>query len=341
MSNNKLIISDPSLRDGNHAVAHQITQLQIETYCRKADEAGIHIIEVGHGNGLGASSIQVGIAAIDDKTLLETARKNITRSKLGVHVIPGVATIKRDLLPAIDIGVDVFRIASHCSEADLTQNHIDFCRKHQKEVYGCLMMSHMITPEALLEQAQKMEIYGAHGVLIMDSAGVYLPQDVHKRIKLLVEGLNIPVGFHGHNNFGMAITNTMEAYYSGATILDGTILGFGAGAGNTQLEVLISIFKKLDIETGIDFMKVLNLAELSKDFLVLKNPFINAENIVTGMAGVFSGLTITIKKIALEFNIDFLDLIIEIGKRKVIAGQEDVIYDIALELASKKLTNLL
>jgi len=221
----KILISDPTLRDGNHAIRHQLTKEQIGSYAKMADAAGIPIIEVGHGNGIGASSMQVGLAKELDATLLSTARENIKKSKLGVHVIPGFATAKRDIQLAIDCGVDVFRIASHCTEADVTKNHISYVREKGKEVYGVLMMSHMASINTLVEEAQKMQSYGAEAIIIMDSAGAYLPTDVEQRIKALVGSLKIQVGFHGHNNLGMAVANSIIAANEGATILDACARG--------------------------------------------------------------------------------------------------------------------
>ena len=231
----QILITDSTLRDGNHAVAHQLSAKQIAIYAAAADAAGVPIVEVGHGNGLGASSMQVGLALEDDVTMLETARKYLTKSKLGIHVIPGFATIKRDLIRALDIGVDVVRVASHCTEADITQRHLGFVRERGKEAYGVLMMSHMASAAVLLEEAQKMELYGAEGIVIMDSAGAYLPNDVEEKITALVNGLKVPVGFHAHNNLGMATANSIAAIASGAKLLDATARGFGAGAGMHKL----------------------------------------------------------------------------------------------------------
>ena len=176
-----ILINDSTLRDGNHAVSHEIDIDQITAYCTAADAANVPIIEIGHGNGLGASSLQIGLSKISDEMILKTARSSIKNSKLSVHVIPGFATIERDLKPAIEIGVDVFRIASHCTEADITERHISFCRDNGKSVFGVLMMSHMADKEVLLHEAQKMKDYGAEGVVLMDSAGNYLPKDVKEK----------------------------------------------------------------------------------------------------------------------------------------------------------------
>ena len=331
-----ILISDPTLRDGNHAVAHQLTAKQIALYAKAANAAKIPIVEVGHGNGLGASSLQVGLSAESDIVMLETARKELTSSKLGIHVIPGFATINKDLKTAIEIGVDIIRVASHCTEADLTQRHIAFGRSKGKEVFGVLMMSHMISSELLAEEAQKMESYGAEAIIIMDSAGAYLPNDVTERISCLVKNLSVPVGFHGHNNLGMAIVNSIAAIEAGATILDATARGFGAGAGNTQLEVLIAVLQKLNYETGIDFYKLLDAADIAEKEVMKIIPTISSVSIVSGLSGVFSGFVQPVKRIAELYKVDPRDIFFELGKRKIIAGQEDLILEVANDLSKQK-----
>lgn len=330
-----ILICDPTLRDGNHAVRHQLSCEQITTYALAANAAGIPIVEVGHGNGLGASSLQVGLSKADDKSALEAARKVLTTSKLGVHVIPGFATIKKDLHLALDIGVDVFRIASHCTEADISERHISYIREHGREVYGVLMMSHMASKEILVEEASKMQAYGAEALIIMDSAGAYLPLDVEERITALVDALGIPVGFHGHNNLGMAIANSIAAVNAGATIIDGTARGFGAGAGNTQLETLIAVFDKLGIKTGIDLYKVLDAGDIAEKQLVETLPTISSVSIVSGLSGVFSGYVKHVNRIAAEYKLDPRDIFFELGRRKVVAGQEDMIIEVATELSKR------
>ncbi len=335
---NKIIISDPTLRDGNHAARHQLTKEQIAAYARSADAARIPIVEVGHGNGIGASSMQVGLAKESDEVLLRTARENLKTSKLGVHVIPGFATAKRDIQMAMDCGVDVFRIASHCTEADVTKNHIAYVREAGKEVYGVLMMSHMAPVNILVEEAQKMQSYGAEAVVIMDSAGAYLPTNVEERISALVSSLRIPVGFHGHNNLGMAVANSIAAANKGATILDACARGFGAGAGNTQLEVLVAVLEKVGYATGIDLYSLLDASDLAEKELMDHVPSINSTSIVSGLAGVFSGFSKHVERVSKEYKVDPRDVFFKLGELKVVAGQEDVIVEVALELANKGLT---
>ncbi len=332
----RVLISDPTLRDGNHAVSHQLKAAQIAAYAMAADAAGVPVVEVGHGNGLGASSLQVGLAAISDDEMLRTAKEHLLHAKLAVHVIPGFATVKRDVKKALDLGVDVFRIASHCTEADTTQQHISFVRNTGKEVYGVLMMSHMATKEVLRDEALKMEAYGAEAVIIMDSAGSYLPSDVTERIGELVQSLSVPIGFHAHNNLGMAIANSLAALNAGASILDGTARGFGAGAGNAQLETLVAVLGRLGYDTGIDLYKMLDAAALAERDLMPSVPSINSVGIVSGLAGVFSGFAKHVERVGREYEVDPRDIFFELGRRGVVAGQEDVIVEVGIQLAAQR-----
>lgn len=334
----RVLISDPSLRDGNHAVSHKLTCAQIRRYCAAAEAAGIPIVEVGHGNGLGASSLQVGESSCSDSEMLRAARSQLRHSLLGIHVIPGFATIDKDLRPALELGVDVVRVASHCSEADITERHIRFAREAGKTVYGVLMMSHMVDPPELVRQARKMEDYGAQGVVFMDSAGHFLPDDVRERVALLVEGLTLPVGFHAHNNLGMAIANSLAAVQSGAALLDATVRGFGAGAGNAQLEVLVPVLTRMGIDTGIDFYKLLDAADLAEEQLMPRVPWISSVSVVSGLSGVFSGFATPVRRIAAELGVDPRDVMFELGKRRVLAGQEDLILEIAGALAAERVS---
>jgi len=335
MSKKKILISDPTLRDGNHAVMHQLNVKQIIAYARAADAAGVPIIEVGHGNGLGASSLQVGESLLSDKEILETARNNISKAKLGVHCIPSFATINKDLKRAIEIGVDVVRIAAHCTEADITKKQIGFVREKGVEVYGTLMMSSHTTPERLAEECQKMESYGAVGVIIMDSVGGYLPSDVSERIRAISSAVKVPVGFHAHNNLGMGVANSIAAVEAGADILDASACGFGAGAGNAQLEVLVAVLEKQGYDTGIDLYKILDAAEVARSQLMKVMPHISPTSIVSGLAGVFSGFNKHVDRVSKQYGVDPRDVFFNLGKRKVVAGQEDLIIEVAANLADK------
>ena len=328
----KIIITDSSLRDGNHSVKHTISLDSIKRYCQAADSAGVPIVEVGHGNGLGASSLLIGEATHTDAEMLSTARVNLPNSKLGVHVIPGIATVEKDIKPAIDLGVDIFRIASHCTEATVTKSHIDYLSKTDKEVIGVLMMTALATPLELLENAQIMQDYGAQAIVLMDSTGTYLPRDVEERIGLLVDTLDIPVGFHAHNNLNYAIHNSIVAIQNGATYIDACIRGFGAGAGNAPLEVLLPVLDKYGYSVDIDFKKIINEADNVLNYLVPKVPVSSPVNILTGLNKLFSGFEKPIIKASKLNNIEYSSLIFELGNRKLVAGQEDLILEVAQNL---------
>ena len=332
----KILISDPTLRDGNHAVGHKLDSYSYATYCQAAEAANVPIVEVGHGNGLGGSSMLVGESLLSDEDILNIARTNLVNTRLAIHVIPGFCTIKKDLQRAVGLGVDLFRVAAHCTEADVTKRHIEYVRQENKEVWGVLMMTHMACPRTLLEEAKKMESYGAEAIVIMDSAGALLVDDVKARIDALVGGLSIPVGFHGHNNLGMAVINSITAVKEGATILDGTIRGFGAGAGNTQLEVLVGVLHKLGFDTGIDLLKILDAAVVADKELNFTAPSISPVSIVSGLAGVFSGFAKPVARAAAEYGVDPREIFFRLGERKAVAGQESLIIEVASELAARK-----
>ncbi len=331
----ELLVTDITLRDGNHAVAHQLTEHQLSVYAEAAEAAGMPIVEVGHGNGIGASSMQVGESLLSDADMLRVVRGKLKKSRMSIHVIPGFATINKDLRPAIEAGVDVIRVASHCTEADITERHITFAREQGKEVYGVLMMSHMASKEVLLEEARKMEQYGAEGVVLMDSAGAYLPKDVRDKISLLAEELNIPVGFHAHNNMGMAVANSLTAAESGAYIVDGASRGFGAGAGNAQLEALIAVLERYGYSTGIDLYGALDAGDVAQRELVEVVPSATSTSIVSGMAGVFSAFSKPVERISKEYGVDPRDVFFELGRRGIVAGQEDIILEVAQQLSEE------
>ncbi len=332
----KLKFFDSTLRDGSHAVRHQISAENIRNYCKQADDAGLHTIIVGHGNGLGASSLQVGLSAISDIEMLWTARKELKKTKLGVFLIPGFGTIKNDLAPAIDLGVDLVCIGTHCTEADTTKQHIEYVKGRGKDVYGVLMMYHMASKERLLEEAMKMQRYGALGVILMDSAGASVSDTVHEKIKFLVDNLKIDIGFHGHNNLGLAVANSYTAINAGANIIDGTLRGFGAGAGNCQLEVLAGLLQKLEVKTDLNLYKLMDVSEDIISKMMQKPQEITSISLISGMSGVFSGFTSHVINAAKRFDVDPRDIFVELGNKKIVAGQEDFVIDIAMYLAQKK-----
>ena len=335
-SSSAIIVCDSTLRDGSHACKHQISLEQATAYAMAADSAGYSYLEVGHGNGLGASSLQVGESLVPEREMLSAVRQRLQNTKLSVHVIPGVATIRKDIDKAIDIGVDLFRIGCHCTEADVTQRHIAYLRQAKREAWGVLMMSHMASAEVLLGEAQKMESYGAQAIVLMDSAGRYFPSDVAEKIGLLAAKLSVPVGFHAHQNLGLSVANSLAALEAGAQILDGTAKGFGAGAGNAPIEMLAAVLRLQDYSTTVDLYKSLDASEVATRLFAGSLPESNAITIVSGLAGVFSGFSKPVQRAAGNLGIDPRDILIALGKRKVVAGQEDLIFEVASEIAASQ-----
>lgn len=333
---NVILFFDSTLRDGSHAVKHQISKEQITAYCKQADDAGLYTVIVGHGNGLGASSLQVGLSALSDEEMLTTARQELNKTKLGAFLIPGFGTIKDNLSPAIDIGVDVVCIGSHCTEADVTKQHIEYVRGRGKEAYGVLMMYHMTSKEKLLEEARKMQTYGALGVILMDSAGTSTPNMVTETVKYLCDNTDVKIGFHAHNNLSLAVVNSYLAIQAGAEIIDGTIRGFGAGAGNCQLEVLIGLLHKMEINTKVDLYRLMDISENIISAMMLIPQGISSLSLISGIAGVFSAFASHVSEAAERFGVDPRDIFLELGRRGIIGGQEDHIVDVAMYLSQKK-----
>lgn len=334
-----ITVCDATLRDGSHAYGHQISREQIHEYATAADAAGFDYVEVGHGNGLGASSLQVGRSKTPEEDMLTTARAALKSTKLSIHVMPGFATIHREIARALDLGVDLFRVGSHCTEADVTQRHIGHVRAAGKEAWGVLMMTHMASAEVLLEEARKMQSYGAQGVVLMDSAGASLPRDVTEKVGLLASRLDVPVGYHAHENLGLGIANAIAALEAGARILDGTSKGFGAGAGNAHLELIVAILHKLGYPNTIDLYKALDASEVAGRLFAGSLPDSNSVTIVSGLAGVFAGFAKPVQRISAELGIDPRDLFFELGKRKVVGGQEDLILEVAQQIAARSKTD--
>jgi len=313
---------DLTLRDGSHAISHQLTEKMIQDHCIFAEDAGIEVVEVGHGNGLGASSILIGESLLTDFEMISIARRHLKNTKLSVHIIPGLATIKRDIDQAIELGVDIFRIAAHCTEASLTKTHIEYLSKKGKTVYGVLMMTANCSVDKLIEETTKMKEYGAVAIIIMDSSGSFKQNDVKERIQALVK-LQIPIGFHGHNNLHLAVANSLTAIEYGASIIDVTIKGFGAGAGNTPLEIMAFLH-----ETSINKQKILEYC----DKFNIPTPFCKPINILTAKNKLMSGFEKHIINASIQYNISYIKLIEEISKLNLVAGQEDFIYVIASSL---------
>ncbi len=324
---------DTTLRDGSHAVKHQLKKKRIEEYCKAIDEAGVYTVIVGHGNGLGASSLQVGFSLLSDSEMLNAARLNLSRTKLGAYLIPGFGTIEDDIKPALQSGVELFKIGCHCTEAYVTRQHIEYVKNTGNEAYGVLMMYHLASTERLLEEAQKMQSYGADGVIIMDSAGASTPEMVKRTVSMLADNLHIAVGFHPHNNMGLAVANAYTAIKEGATIIDGTVRGFGAGAGNVQLEAIIALLEKEGYELDTNLYRLLDISEQIVKPIMIEDRALTDISIVSGMSGVFSAFKEHVLNAAKRFGIDARDIFMELGRRKVVAGQEDMIVEVAEKLA--------
>jgi 4-hydroxy 2-oxovalerate aldolase len=329
----KITVCDATLRDGSHAYSHKISLEQVQAYAIAAEMAGFSFLEVGHGNGLGASSLQVGESLVPEGEMLCAAKQCLHQTKLSAHLMPGFATIKREIMNAIEAGVDLFRVGCHCTEADTCQRHISYIRSVGRETWGVLMMSHMASADVLLEESKKMQSYGAQGIVLMDSAGAYFPRDVTTKIGLLASKLDVPVGFHAHNNLGLSIANSIAALEAGARIIDGTSKGFGAGAGNAPLELLAAVLKRQEYATSIDLYKALDAAELAAKLFAGSLPDSNGITIVSGLAGVFSGFVKPVQRAAKQFEVDPRDVFFELGRRKVVGGQEDLILEVAAKLA--------
>lgn len=330
---NKILISDPTLRDGNHAVRHQITIKQIEQYAAAAEKAHIDILEVGHGNGLGASSYALGHACETDTAMMEAARKHCYETKLGVHFIPGLGK-NSDLDNAIAIGVDVFRIASHCTEANVTRRYIDRLKKDDRIVFGVLMMAHRADDRELCKQAMLMQSYGADAVILMDSAGFMTPKQVQNKVSYLLENLSIAIGLHAHNNLGLAVANSLIAIETGASIIDGCCKGFGAGAGNAQLEILIAVMEKQNYAIRSNFKLAVELVKTAESTFIKTCPEVKPSNIATGLYGLFSGYEAHVERISKELKIDKFELYERLASRNLVAGQEDIIIEEANQMLS-------
>jgi 4-hydroxy 2-oxovalerate aldolase len=327
-----VVIHDSTLRDGQHAVGHQLDTTQIHSYAQAADQAGVPVVEVGHGNGLGASSLQIGRARLDDDTMLATAREALTTTKLGAFMAPGWGTGK-DVRRAVDQGVDVIRIAAHCTEVSVAEHHLGLVRELGVQAQAVLLMSHMAEPDRLAAECVRAVEFGAQAVGIMDSAGCLLPPDIAARVAAIVAAVDVPVIVHAHNNLGMAVANSIAAVQAGASVVDACARGIGAGAGNAQLEVLVAVFDRIGHPTGVDLRGALRAADVTQDHVMPHPPTIDSVSVMSGLAGVFSGFRRPVLAAATAAGVDPLDVFVELGRRQVVAGQEDLIPEVVSALA--------
>jgi 4-hydroxy 2-oxovalerate aldolase len=330
-----ILLTEVALRDGSHAVAHQYTVDQVVSITKALSEAKVPYIEVSHGDGLAGSSLQYGLSGTNEMELIEAAVSVAGDSKIAVLLLPGIGTLT-ELKEAANLGAKMARIATHVTEADVAPQHIAYAKELGMETVGFLMMSHMAPVEKLVEQAKLMESYGADSVYVVDSAGYLMPNMVRERISALKQSLTVPVGFHGHNNLSLAMANTLAAIEEGATRIDGSIRCLGAGAGNTQTEVLVAACERLGIKTGVDLYKMMDLAEDIVAPLLPVAQEITKDSLTLGYAGVYSSFALHAKRAGEKFGVDSRDILIELGNRKVVGGQEDMIVDVASQLAKEK-----
>ena len=323
-----ITIIDSTLRDGNHAVRHQITKEVIRDYSRYANKTGVDIVVVGHGNGLGASSLHLGQSLVSDVDMLTIARHELTRTKLGAFIIPGFGSLK-DIDIAISCGIDVLFVASHVTEANITKEYVTYAHTKHIKTYGVLMMSHMAEYMELWTQIASMKEYGVTGVILMDSAGTYMPHDISNRL-CIPHVVDIPLGFHPHNNLGLAVANAYEAVRYGATIIDGTTRGFGAGAGNVPLEIVVPLLHKQGYETNVNDDRLFEAAEYLKTIYPPQD--ITPLSVTSGLSGVFSGFKPLVEKAAKVYNVNPHAIFRKLGEKRVVAGQEDQIIAVAKSL---------
>ncbi|MGA0184684.1 MAG: 4-hydroxy-2-oxovalerate aldolase [Candidatus Nanopelagicales bacterium] len=325
---------DSTLRDGSHAISHQYDEDNVIAIVRGLSAAGVQVIEIAHGDGLGGSSFNYGFSKVDEKELIARACQEAGDSTIACLLLPGVG-LADDLKDVKELGVGMARIATHCTEADISEQHIQMAKKLDMEAIGFLMMAHMNSPEGLVEQALLMQSYGADAIYIADSAGAMTTEDVQRRVSALVKALDIPLGVHAHNNLAMAVSNSIAAYEEGAANLDGTSAGLGAGAGNCPTEILAAVSNKYGIETGVDALKLMDVAEEVVRPIMPRQQVIDRAGLILGYAGVYGSFLLHAQKAAERYDVPQAEILMELGRRQVVGGQEDMIIDVALELARK------
>ena len=333
----KVTLHDMSLRDGMHAVRHRFTVDDMVNVATGLDQAGMPMIEVTHGDGLGGASVNYGFPAHSDEEYLGAVVPRMKQAKVSALLLPGIGTVDH-LKMAHELGVSTIRVATHCTEADVSQQHIQLARKLGMDTVGFLMMAHMTSPEALLEQAQLMESYGANCVYTTDSAGYMLPDEVAAKIGILRQGLkdDTEVGFHGHHNLSLGVANSMAAIEAGAARIDGSVAGLGAGAGNTPLEVLVAVLERMGADHGIDLYQIMDVAEDRVVPLMEKPIRVDRDALTLGYAGVYSSFLLFAQRAEQAYGVPARDILVELGRRGAVGGQEDMIEDLALTLAKNR-----
>ncbi len=330
-------LHDMSLRDGMHAKAHQISPEQMIAVACALDAAGVPMIEVTHGDGLGGASVNYGFPAASDEEYLRAVVPEMQQAKVSALLIPGIGTVEH-LHMIKDCGVNIVRVATHCTEADVAEQHIATARELGFDTVGFLMMAHMAEPKELLAQAKLMESYGANCIYCTDSAGYMLPDDVSARISTLRDGINADteLGFHGHHNMAMGVANSLAAVEAGANRIDGSAAGLGAGAGNTPLEAFNAVLDRMGAITGVDVFKLMNVAEDVVVPLMDQLVRVDRDSLIMGYAGVYSSFLLHAKRAGEKYGVPSGDILVELGERKTVGGQEDMIEDVALNLARNR-----
>jgi 4-hydroxy 2-oxovalerate aldolase len=330
-------ITDSTLRDGSHALAHQFTEEQVRAVVAALDAASVPVIEVSHGDGLGGSSFNYGFSAVDELRLIRAAVDEATRARIAVLLLPGIGTIEH-LKQAHDAGAEVARIATHCTEADVSAQHFAAARALGMETVGFLMLSHRLGPEELARQGRIMVDAGAECVYVVDSAGALMLGDTQARIDALMHEFRgqAQVGFHGHQNLSLGVANSVLAQQSGATQIDGALCALGAGAGNAPTEVLAATFDRLGVTTGVVVPAVLAAAEEVLRPIVPRLPWLDRASIVQGHAGVYSSFLLHAERASERYGVPAHEILQRVGEAGYVGGQEDMIIDIALQLAEER-----
>lgn len=328
-------VVDTTLRDGMHSVAHKFTPDQMAMIAAALDEAGIDTIEVSHGDGLGGSSVQYGFAAASDEAYLKAVAPVLRKAKLAVLLLPGIGT-KKDLDMAVEYGAKVARVATHVTEADISEQHIGLAKRRGMEVMCFLMLAHSAPIDVMVRNARLMESYGADYVYVVDSSGFMLPREAHDRVAAVKEALTTAkVGYHAHNNLGVAIGNTIAAIEAGADVVDGSLRAMGAGGGNAPTETLIAVLDRMGYESGVNMYKIMDAATVVDPFKSQPKDGPNA-TLMLGYAGVYSSFLLHTSRAAEKFGVDARDILIELGRRRIVGGQEDMIIDVAVEMAQAR-----
>lgn len=333
----KIIINDVTLRDGMHAIRHQYAKEQMAELTQLIDQSGADIIEAAHGDGLGGSSIQYGFSKEDEETIIKTAVDNVTNAKVAVLLLPGIGVIE-DLERAHSWGARVARVATHCTEADVSEQHIGKAAALGMDTVGFLMMSHRTTPENLLEEAKKMESYGAQTIYVVDSAGALTMEDTRERISLFKNNLSADttIGFHGHNNLSLGVANSIAAIEEGATRIDASLAGMGAGAGNTATEQLVAVMNRMGIDHNLDLYQTMDAAENVMKPMMERPVQIDRLSLTLGYTGVYSSFLLFAERAGKEYGVDARDILTRISEMGAVGGQEDWIIGVAQDLAKEQ-----